>query len=162
MLEQFTGGTVPASLFTKECWDDIKAVMSPTGVLAVNFAGNIASPAAHLVIATILSSFPFCRAYEDGPPAGAFRNIIVLCSATSHLTFRAPVRADYLKYPSPAIRKRALETFQDYEIDLRGTDRTRIVQDVNLEILERAQYTGAVEHWLMMKYVLPNSTWAIW
>lgn len=162
LRSQFTGGTVPSSLFTLEAWASIKSVLSSSGVVAVNFAGNIKSRASHLVLSTLLSSFAHCRAFEDGPPHSDFRNIIIFCSDTGPLQFRKPVKNDYLPYPSPAIRQRVLETYDQFEIDLRGTNRSEVVTDRTVERLEEAQLNGAYEHWEMMKLVLPNPAWALY
>jgi hypothetical protein len=151
---------VPSALFTQECWKEVKSVLAPQGVVAINYAGNITSRASHLVLSTILSTFAHCRAFEDGPPHSDFRNIIIFCSADTPLVFRKPIDTDYLHYPSPAIRARALETFDRFEIDLRGTDRRAVVVDGKESILDNAQLSEVTEHWVKMKQVLPIETWA--
>lgn len=127
----------------------------------MNFAGNIKSHASNVVLATILETFPSCRAFEDGPPSSDYRNIIILCSAgRSPIRFRNPVEGDYLPYPSPAIRKRVLETFRDFEIDLSQFKTGEILLDSTVKVLDDAQKQGAIEHWYMMKETLPDSTWS--
>ncbi|KAL8283388.1 hypothetical protein RQP46_005798 [Phenoliferia psychrophenolica] len=98
----FTGGTVPSTLFTSEFWTLTKSRLLPTGIVAINFAGNITSRASHLVLSTILSSFSHCRAWEDGPPKGDYRNIVVLCSANPDrpIRMRNPVQVDFIPYPT--------------------------------------------------------------
>ena len=79
----FTGGTVPPSLFTRECWLDTRSRLADDGVLAVNFAGSLSSPAGRTILATLLDAFPNCRAFEDQPDerkrtASEFRNMVRL------------------------------------------------------------------------------------
>ncbi|KAK4699343.1 hypothetical protein P7C70_g6917, partial [Phenoliferia sp. Uapishka_3] len=161
----FTGGSVPSSLFTTEFWSLTSRSLLPTGIVAVNFAGNITSLSSHLVLHTLLSSFPHCRAWEDGPPSGDFRNIVLLCSPNKErkVRMRNPVPVDFLPYPSPRIRKRVFETYKEFEIDLRGTDRTvPILGEKNKGILDRTLVSGAKEHWGIMKKVLRDEVWAKW
>ncbi|GAA5885891.1 hypothetical protein JCM5296_000178 [Sporobolomyces johnsonii] len=125
----FTGGAVPASLFTMEFWSTLRQRLHPSGVLAVNFAGALSSPASKLVLSTLLSSFPHCRAFEDVPASTAddglgddtvFKNVVVFCTPSWFLPveFRAPERSDWLEYPSPQIRKRVFERYHEQEIEL--------------------------------------------
>ena len=39
----FSGGGVPAHLFTVEFWNDLKKIISPEGVVGVNYAGTLGS-----------------------------------------------------------------------------------------------------------------------
>ncbi|KAM0748557.1 hypothetical protein T439DRAFT_327816 [Meredithblackwellia eburnea MCA 4105] len=158
----FTGGTVPSLLFTVEFWASAKKVLTPTGIVGINFAGNIKSRASHLVISTIMYSFNHCRAWEDGPPKGDFRNIVILCSPQSTVRMRNPVPVDYLPWPSAKIRKRVFDTYKDFEIDLRGTDRKEVVWDKTKGVLDREQVPGAREHYEIMKKVLPDTVWAVY
>lgn len=102
----FTGGAVPAALFTIECWQDVKSIMTASGVLAVvrpcppfspsllfhktliparaldgqNFAGDLKSEASRLVLASLDAVFPACRAFEEPTGAeedsGDFKNMV--------------------------------------------------------------------------------------
>ncbi|GAA5928483.1 hypothetical protein JCM1841_003671 [Sporobolomyces salmonicolor] len=130
----FTGGAVPASLFTQEFWSTLRQRLHPSGVLAVNFAGALSSPASKLVLSTLLASFPHCRAFEDDPLSSSaaraadhglgddtlFKNMVVFCTPSWFMPveFRAPARSDWLEYPSPQLRKRVFERYREQEIDL--------------------------------------------
>ncbi|GAA5973491.1 hypothetical protein JCM21900_001812 [Sporobolomyces salmonicolor] len=130
----FTGGAVPASLFTQEFWSTLRRRLHPSGVLAVNFAGALSSPASKLVLSTLLASFPHCRAFEDDPLSSSaaraadpglgddtlFKNMVVFCTPSWFMPveFRAPARSDWLEYPSPQLRKRVFERYREQEIDL--------------------------------------------
>jgi hypothetical protein len=81
----FTGGSVPAELFTVEFWNDLALSMKPDGILVVvrtlhmalsytrliifaglqNFAGILRSEASQAVFRTLWYSFPQCRAFQD-------------------------------------------------------------------------------------------------
>jgi spermidine synthase len=72
----FSGGSVPQSLFTLEMWDAVKRVLKEGGVLAVvfcsqlhrltqNFLGSLGDPSVDSIVATLLTSFEFCRLFKD-------------------------------------------------------------------------------------------------
>ncbi|KAI5476429.1 spermine synthase [Pseudohyphozyma bogoriensis] len=151
----FTGGTVPSSLFTTESWSEVKSVLAPHGVVAINFAGNILSTASHLVLVTLLSSFPFCRGFTDGPPKGDFRNIVMLCSCRP-IVMRDTESGDFLEYPSPLFRRHMLENYKEFEMDLRDLsglvdEGIEVVSDARVKVLDEAQLEGAFEHWEIMR-----------
>ncbi|GAA5978870.1 hypothetical protein JCM5350_004852 [Sporobolomyces pararoseus] len=187
----FTGGQVPASLFTIEFWSTIRQRLHHSGILAVNFAGSLSSPASKLVLTTLVDSFPHCRAFEDNPSSGSnstvgddtvFKNLVVFCSPSWYnpIRFRAPIRDDFLPYPSPQIRKKVFADYESQEISLDKfklvkedeeggeSDSTRkereewILTDRNSKKLEKLQLEGTREHWRAMEKVLPRETWASW
>jgi spermidine synthase len=55
----FSGGGVPAHLFTLQFWEDLKAIMNPEGVVAV------VSPSMHYEYSTLISRFTQERRRED-------------------------------------------------------------------------------------------------
>lgn len=61
----FSGGGVPAHLFTSEFWADLKPLLADRGIVAVNFAGQIGSNGARAVLGTLLDSFSQCRVFHD-------------------------------------------------------------------------------------------------
>ncbi|KAE9410037.1 hypothetical protein BT96DRAFT_464029 [Gymnopus androsaceus JB14] len=62
----FSGGGVPEQLFTVEFLEDLKAVMQPEGVIAVNFAGHAISEASRLILRTLEKVFGGpCKAFFD-------------------------------------------------------------------------------------------------
>lgn len=133
-------------------------------MLAINFAGTISSTSrsSNLVLATILSAFPYCRAFEDGRPSSDYRNLVILCSAVNPIRFRSLLPEDYLAFPSPSVRRRVLETFKEFEFDLKGIDQSELLKDENVKELEIAQRSGAIQHWYMMSSTLPETSWAMY
>jgi spermidine synthase len=82
----FSGGGLPAHLFTLQFWEDLKEIMNPDGVVAVvsrscticgldplanvlpplkNFAGKINSNSAKAILFTLQRSFGRCRVLHD-------------------------------------------------------------------------------------------------
>ncbi|GAA6006017.1 hypothetical protein JCM11491_004091 [Sporobolomyces phaffii] len=187
----FTGGQVPASLFTVEFWSLVRQRLEHSGVLAVNFAGSLSSRASKLVLSTLVYSFPHCRAFEDNPSSGSnatvgddavFKNLVVFCTPAwfTPVEFRRPVAADLLAYPSPQIRRAVFDRYESQEVSL---DRFKLVRedeeggeakcaklerdewlltDSNSGKLDRWQLEGAREHWKAMEKVLPREAWASW
>ncbi|KAJ6260656.1 hypothetical protein Dda_4883 [Drechslerella dactyloides] len=83
----FTGGAVPADLFTWEFLEGLKTYLKPTGVIAINYAGDLNLKSARSVIHTIKSVFGTCRAFREYPPEkdadpakGDFTNMVIYCT----------------------------------------------------------------------------------
>ncbi|KAG8697062.1 hypothetical protein FRC08_006761 [Ceratobasidium sp. 394] len=68
----FSGGSVPAMLFSTGFFGGIKKLLKDDGVLALNFAGKLGSDPAHAILNTLLEVFKTCRVFHDKivPPAG--------------------------------------------------------------------------------------------
>lgn len=165
MLYQFTGGAVPAHLFTRESWQAIRKVLTPHGVLAVNFAGNVTAPATSIVATTLLDAFPpqACRAFSDGPSQADYRNLVFFCSnsAAHPIQFRRPEERDLIgDRVSPAIRRKVLETFQDFEFRLGGMRRAEVLVDGQEWRLDKAQVPSRIEHHYIMGSIFPDDVWA--
>ncbi|KAK4054676.1 hypothetical protein OIO90_003488 [Microbotryomycetes sp. JL221] len=127
----FTGGALPATLFTKECWQDVKAVLKPDGVVAINFAGDTTLVPARRIFATIMNVFKHCRAFEDGSHATRYRNIVLFCSANEIEFRQLDGRRDLIETVSPMLRQHTLSTFEEreYELDCNAND--ELVTDDN-------------------------------
>ncbi|GAA5926024.1 hypothetical protein JCM10213_007349 [Rhodosporidiobolus nylandii] len=177
----FTGGALPTSLFTFEFWASLKPLLHPAGVLAVNFAGSLASPSSKLILSTLLASFAHCRAFEDTPQEkqpgeeDGFKNLVVFCTPSWFLpvNLRAPLSSDYLQAPSPIVRQRVFATYAQHEVDLSrfrfGEDewgrreRERWMFRKGMEgRMEKMQKDEVGMHWKAMEGVLPRETWARW
>ncbi|BGP32808.1 hypothetical protein JCM10296v2_004592 [Rhodotorula toruloides] len=179
----FTGGAVPATLFTSTFLAQLKSLLHHSGVLALNFAGTLSSHSSRSILSTLLSVFPHCRAFEDVPhtasgPAestsdNTFRNMVILCSKEWYapVELREPLKADFLDYPSPMIRHSVFASFRQHEIDLTrfkpapddhgvGTWLLRDKNDVRR--VEAAQLDEVGMHWGAMEKVLPPGVWARW
>ncbi|KAG6880167.1 hypothetical protein C0992_004619 [Termitomyces sp. T32_za158] len=61
----FSGGGVPEHIFTLEFWEDLKSIMHPQGVVAVNFAGVPKSDSTRMILATLEKGFVSCRGFHD-------------------------------------------------------------------------------------------------
>ncbi|KAK4981624.1 hypothetical protein LTR66_009844 [Elasticomyces elasticus] len=182
----FTGGAEPLPLFTLSFLENLHSLLSPTGVIAINYAGDLSMPSTQIVLNTISSVFPNCRAFRDSPPpplsddvGGAtasegltdFLNIVIFCrarSADEPITFRAPTEADFLQSES---RRQYLLPKVELEIlfPTRGRidgDRAGVAGEVltvqNMRRLEAQQRRSAVRHWEIMRKVVPAEVWENW
>lgn len=161
--QQFTGGTVPSSLFTMECFQSMASHLAPDGIVAINYAGSTTAESFHMILSTILTSFSFCRAFEDGAAdLNDYKNLLILCSNSSPITFRSPIPSDFITSPSPIVRRRVFKTFQNYEFDLNKVQRRDVLSDWNTAVIDKAQITGAKEHWQIMKEVMSERIWMMY
>ena len=117
----FTGGAEPLALFTLSFLSDLRALLKPNGVVAINYAGDPKGALTQKVLRTI--SFTFggrCRAFRDSDPSAqqeqgedgeedimsTFANLVIFCrhpdaspleeEEQKEITFRQPERRDYL------------------------------------------------------------------
>lgn len=84
----------------QDFWTDLRSIMTPSGALAVNFAGVQRSEAASVVISTLLASFPSCKAFRDTHGESAdltddsLRNMV--CHSQLSFRFARPSKIDEL------------------------------------------------------------------
>ncbi|TFY60680.1 hypothetical protein EVJ58_g4995 [Rhodofomes roseus] len=169
----FSGGSLPTLLFTKDFWNSTSKVMKPDGVLAVNFAGELVSPSSRAIIVTLESMFGRCRVfcdeldpYEQPQP---YHNWLVLCSkSTDPLILRAPTHADFLGSPQ---RANVLSSLTRREVDLQAVrDAVEALEEKKREeyyltdakvagTIARWQEKDALDHWRIMRNVLPDVFW---
>ena len=146
-----------------------------------NYAGDLSLPASSHVIATIFSIFPTCRIFREAlpenppsslasSPEGDFTNMVIFCkhpSSFSPLTFRQPVRADFLDsgarqqylYPRPELEiPRALFGMAGGT----GQGQVQVLKRGQTGQLERWHRRNAVGHWGIMRGVLPDTVWENW
>ncbi|KAJ3302931.1 hypothetical protein HDV03_004443 [Kappamyces sp. JEL0829] len=85
----FSGGVVPAPLFSIEAFQRCKTLLKPDGVLAVNFVGSRASMATLSVLKTLQSVFSTVSAYEEDPAAddSQVMNLVFYATANSEIVF---------------------------------------------------------------------------
>lgn len=144
----FSAGGVPVNLFTAQFWTDVADILDPErGVVVVNFAGQIQSKAARIVLRTLLHVFPECRAFGDefriqDAAAGITGNMVVVCAprADAVLTFRAHEYADTLGSP---LRDRVYSQFLDKEIPLDAVLHDEDWEDKSMIL----QYGGRLSYW---------------
>jgi len=173
----FSGGGVPQHLYTLEFWEDLKEVMDPSGVIGVNFAGRLDSPAMHGVLVTLMIAFGECRVYHDSDPSRGleelkedFINMVIICSlGPAPLTFRSPVNEDYL---GNKLRQLLFSSWHLREVPLRialgpayfesdFSQSTLILRDTTNKLSEWQEQL-ATEHWRLMKSVLPPEVWNVY
>ncbi|KAG6817843.1 hypothetical protein H0H87_001675 [Tephrocybe sp. NHM501043] len=140
----FSGGGVPEHIFTAEFWEDLKHILQPEAVVAVNFAGIPKSDSTRMVLATLEKSFVSCRAYHDlfslikdeqydtefinivcfhshfvlrVPITDVSNDIQVFFCTTSEspLTFRDSIKADWLGSP---LRRHVMGSLAQRELNL--------------------------------------------
>lgn len=64
----FTGGAEPLELFNTAFLRDLRTLLTPNGVIAINYAGDLSLPLTRLVLRTIHHTFDGqCKIYRDGP-----------------------------------------------------------------------------------------------
>ncbi|KAF9534772.1 hypothetical protein CPB83DRAFT_842919 [Crepidotus variabilis] len=165
----FSGGGVPQHIFTVEFWDQLKTVMAPEAVLAVNFAGILQSESSRLVINTLEKSFGQCRAFHDAFEAvpedkytDEFINMVFFCTQSQKpLTFRNSKRSDWLGSP---LRRHILQSMDSREVNLdliRTSPEERdkhILTDQHNPLGELQRKQGG-HHWQVMREVLSDTHW---
>ncbi|KAL4788630.1 S-adenosyl-L-methionine-dependent methyltransferase [Aspergillus varians] len=163
----FTGGTEPIELFTYEFISGLHALLKDDGVVAINYAGDITLYPAGLAIRTIKAIFPTCRLFREqasseiGPD---FTNMVIFCTKdpSTPLEFRDPVPADFLgsrfrsRYLVP---KHEIDAARFANVEDNGRN---ILYDREVGRLHKYQDRGALEHWTIMRTVLPDSVWEAW
>lgn len=181
----FTGGAEPVELFTYEFISGLHALLKDDGVIAIvrtlfpckkkqtltepqqNYAGDISLYPTGLSIRTIKSIFPTCRLYReetDSEIGMDFTNMVIFCTKDplTPLTFRDPVPADFL-----GSRFRARYLVPRQEVDAARFEYVekggkRILYDKGVDALHKFQDRTALEHWKIMRTVLPDRVWEGW
>ncbi|CAK7274647.1 hypothetical protein SEPCBS119000_006279 [Sporothrix epigloea] len=164
----FTGGAEPIPLFTLEFLQNLHALLKPSGVIAINYAGDLALTPIKAVMLTIRAVFPACRIFReherrnsDGPD---FTNCIVFCikqgKRDADITFRAPLEADLLR---SNVRKQFLmPKYEVFDADFRSTEDARIVRRNDTAQLTKHHAESALGHWAVMRQVVPAKVWELW
>jgi hypothetical protein len=171
----FTGGAEPLPLFTTSFLSNLRSLLAPNGVAALNYAGDLDLPLTAKVLNTIDLAFDRqCALYRDSAPpppseqikaeAGAnFANYILFCRNTpGPVTFRQPRREDLLESIS---RKQHLFPRPEFAVDfpLRGTEREdEVLEDEDVGSWTKEQEESASRHWSIMRVVLPGRIWGLY
>ena len=112
-----------------------------------NVVGSLEDPSP--VISTLLSSFEYCRGFgdpldvTDGP-----KNMAIFCSSSA-ITFRQPLANDF---QGSGMRQRVLTEFPSHEILFTGG--TILTDKHNYLSVD-----SALEHWHVIRTVLPAEIW---
>ncbi|KAI0375810.1 S-adenosyl-L-methionine-dependent methyltransferase [Pilatotrama ljubarskyi] len=165
----FSGGGVPSHLYTQEFWSDLKNIVRPDGVVAVNFAGMLESASGKAIVSTLQASFPRCRGFYDSlEPShnvtSEFLNWVFFCTLSSDpLEFRRPVNADYL---GSYLRRHVFTHLHEREANVSAVvaeiprdKREQYVLKDAANPLGDWQQKEAVGHWKIMRGVLPDVFW---
>ncbi|RAL06073.1 spermidine synthase [Aspergillus ibericus CBS 121593] len=163
----FTGGAEPLELFTLEFLENLGALLKDDGVIAINYAGDISLYPAALTVRTIQHVFPTCRIFREASDSDLttdFTNMVIFCkkSAATPLTFRNPVPADFM---GSKFRQTYLVPKQEIDISRfepieKGGRRFLLSKETHL--LHKYQDRAALEHWNIMRHVLPDLVWENW
>ncbi|KAK3349985.1 S-adenosyl-L-methionine-dependent methyltransferase [Lasiosphaeria hispida] len=166
----FTGGAEPIALFTLEFLQNLNTLLKPSGVIAINYAGDFALPPPMVVVQTIRRVFPSCRIFREHPRdeeqfaqhARDFANMVIFCTklAERPVSFRAPTPRDLLNSPS----REAFLTPKHEVLDadfIAGRD-DGILTSNDTAKLVRWHEQSALGHWTVMRTVLPPIVWQSW
>lgn len=173
----FSGGSVPAHIYTQEFWEDLKKLVAPNGIVAVNYAGYVGSNPSRAILATLLSSFAQCRAFNDKVQSdGAyddteFLNMVFFCTnAQQPLTFREAIPSDTFK---SKIREMMYKGWSKLEVPLAhiASGKNTSVEQWKKEELDGWvltdktnplagwQHQSALDHWKLMRTIMDNVYW---
>ncbi|KAK4158411.1 polyamine aminopropyltransferase [Chaetomidium leptoderma] len=178
----FTGGAEPIALFTLEFLQNLNTLLTPNGVVAINYAGDFALPPPRIVVNTIKSVFPTCRIFREHPrddkdfaeSARDFTNMVIFCTKQQQqqqqqhtdgdgdtISFRTPNERDLLN--SPSRRAFLLPQHEVRETDfVDGEEGEGILRRNETERLVKWHAISALGHWTVMRTVLPEVVWEAW
>lgn len=164
----FTGGAEPADLFTFEFLSSLNGMLKRDGVIAINYAGNIATPSTSLIYRTIAEVFPSCRVFREDEQVsevdkvvqdtGDFTNMVFICKKGGTVSFRKAVEADFL---GSASRKAYM--VPKYEVPASSFEKDgELLTMANTKVLEKLHVESAIGHWHLMRKVMPATAWENW
>ncbi|OAA67347.1 Spermine synthase [Niveomyces insectorum RCEF 264] len=184
----FTGGAEPIPLFTLEFLQHLHTLLTPTGVIAINYAGDFNLTPIKAVVHTIRTVFPNCRIFREharedtkmDAELADFANVVIFCTKsgggtsndgasnnsddnnnnTTHLTFREPNESDFLN--SIARRHFMVPKHEVHDTEFSSAEPVRPVRNNDTEQLARWHDESALGHWSVMRVVIPAKVWAMW
>ncbi|KAJ1928144.1 hypothetical protein IWQ60_002311 [Tieghemiomyces parasiticus] len=171
----FTGGSVPATLFSVEALTHIRRILKPSGILALNIVGSQRPPlnrALFFVWKTLTAVFPHvgCHA-EESDDANHVVNMIFFASVERALptgrpgVFRTPTREElgdvYLRREAyRLLRERPLV---DLGMTLNSSQLAELAPVTDAHNPLASQQIGSAEqHWQNMNKILPPETWEVY
>jgi hypothetical protein len=178
----FTGGAEPLPLFTREFLSDLRSLLKPHGVAALNYAGDLTLPLTAKVLNTIDLAFDRnCALYRDSLPtpeeeaaaeggsSTTFANYILFCrnAPGGSLSFRQPQQGDLLDSLS---RRQHLFPRPEYAVEFplraagEGKAEAEVLtkEEVSSGKWKREQEESASRHWGIMRVVLPGWVWGLY
>ena len=166
----FTGGAEPVDLFTIEFLTTLNSILKEDGVIAINYAGDLALSSTSLVYRTILEVFPSCRVFREDEQIdeddivtedanGEFTNMVFICNKhRRQVTFRKVIEADFL---GSASRKAYM--VPRFEVSPTKFQRVgNLLTRSNRRVLEKMHVQSAIGHWKLMRKVMPAAIWENW
>lgn len=164
----FTGGAEPVDLFTFEFLSSLKGMLKPDGIIAINYAGNLAMSSTSLIYRTITEVFKFCRVFREDEQineddkvvedAGDFTNMVFMCKKNDPVVFRKPVETDFL---GSASRKAYM--VPKHEVPAAKFQKEgELLTSSNTKVLEKLHIESAIGHWKLMRKVVPATIWENW
>ncbi|KAJ1666353.1 hypothetical protein IW140_001082 [Coemansia sp. RSA 1813] len=158
----FTGGSVPASLFSQSAIAQIQRILKPDGILAMNYVGvpSDTRSLAHIAF-TLRSAFPHLRCFAESlDDRDSMVNMMFFASAKP---IRFDITPDVLRaMGSSTIRSRTLQDMEKNEIDVdaavKSINGVRPITD-KWNPLPLWQADPAAKHWHAMRDLFPESFW---
>ena len=145
-------------------------MLKPNGVIAINYAGDLAMSSTSLIYRTILEVLPSCRVFredeqvaESDPDAkginGDFTNMVFICNkGIRPVKFRKAVEADFLGSAS-----RRAYMVPKYEVaPSKFQHEGELLTRANTKVLEKMHVQSAIGHWKLMRKVMPAAVWENW
>lgn len=164
----FTGGAEPLALFTNTFLTNLRSLLKPNGVIALNYAGDLNAPLTSKVLNTIDQIFDGrCSIYRDTPESADehFTNIIAFCrNAPGPIRFRRPIKADFLGSKS---REHYMLPNPTFQISIPVQDGDAHSEESTLKQGDEDKWSGeqaesAIKHWHVMRKVMPDAVWELW
>ena len=134
-----------------------------------NYAGDLNLYPAGLIVRTIQAVFPSCRIFREqvadlDNENPNFTNMVLFCkkSSSTPIRFREPVQSDFLR---SELRETYLLPKHELSPSLFATipehgRRVLVANEINR--LHKFQDRSALEHWGIMRKVLPHAVWENW
>lgn len=161
----FTGGAEPLPLFTTTFLTSLRSLLTPNGVAAINYAGDLRLPLTAKILHTISAAFAHnCALYRDNPAKSeedSFANFVVFCrNEPGEVRFRAPEARDFL---GSIGRKRGLVPRAELAVEFPAVEKEGgVLEDAEVVGWRREQEESAGRHWGIMRVVLPGRVWGLY
>ncbi|KAI8324807.1 S-adenosyl-L-methionine-dependent methyltransferase [Martensiomyces pterosporus] len=156
----FTGGSVPSSLFSQSAVAQLKRILKPDGVLAMNYVGVPSDTRTlHHVAHTIRTAFPHVRCFAE--TTGDLDTMTNMMFFASPEPVEFDISRDVIEAMGrDSIRARMLVDMEKKEIRTDGynaEDVRPITDDWNP--LPEWQVDTAIQHWKAMREMFPSEYW---
>ncbi|KAK0991225.1 hypothetical protein LTR91_008640 [Friedmanniomyces endolithicus] len=184
----FTGGAEPLPLFTTSFLSGLRALLTPNGVIAMNYAGDLRLEITRRVLNTIYQTFDGqCRVFGDAAPAntnptadgrgggeggegegeeGAFLNLAAgrgdWLGSRNREQFLLPREEFEIAFPYSFPREGAGAGGSGREGEGKEEGKEMVLRKGEEGLWRRQQEESAIKHWQIMRRVLPGAVWEMW